>query len=221
MANVSIKFNNKDYLLSCDDGQEESLKSLTKFLDKKYSELKDKLGNIGENKLLLITTIQLIDDYFDLKQRVSQQKEKIDDLANKFQELKRLAIRYKEGKDLTLIATGGILSEAYIVWEELKKLGLEVKLVGMHSIKPIDIDEIKDSVENTGGIVTIEEHNKDGGLGSAVSEVCMDLKMIPKKFLRIGLDNKFSSIVGTQQYLRSRYEIDNKTIVKKVIDMIN
>ena len=88
MANVNIKFNNKDYLLSCDDGQEESLKSLTKFLDKKYSELKDKLGNIGENKLLLITTIQLIDDYFDLKQRVTLQKKKLDELAKKFQELK-------------------------------------------------------------------------------------------------------------------------------------
>ena len=99
MANVSIKFNNKDYLLSCDDGQEESLKNLTKFLDKKYSELKDKLGNIGENKLLLITTIQLIDDYFDLKQRVTQQKKKLDGIANKFQELKKLAIEYKEGKD--------------------------------------------------------------------------------------------------------------------------
>ena len=99
MANVNIKFNNKDYLLSCDEGQEESLKSLTKFLDKKYGELKNKLGNIGENKLLLITTIQLIDDYFDLKQRVAQQKKKLDDLANKFQELKKLAIKYKEGKD--------------------------------------------------------------------------------------------------------------------------
>ena len=99
MANINIKFNNKDYLLSCDDGQEESLKKLTKYLDKKYSELKDKLGNIGENKLLLITTIQLIDEYFDLKQRVTLQKKKIDDLADKFQELKRLAIKYKEGKD--------------------------------------------------------------------------------------------------------------------------
>ena len=99
MANVNIKFNNKDYLLSCDDGQEESLKSLTKFLDKRYSELKDKLGNIGENKLLLITTIQLIDDYFDLKQRVTLQKKKLDELAKKFQELKKLAIKYKEGKD--------------------------------------------------------------------------------------------------------------------------
>ena len=128
--------------------------------------------------------------------------------------------RYKEGKDLTLIVTGGILSEAYIASEELKKLGIEVRLVGMHSIKPIDVDEIKNSALYTGGIVTIEEHNKDGGLGSAVSEVCMDLKMIPNKFLRIGLENKFSSIVGNQQYLRSRYEMDNRAIVKKILDLI-
>mgnify|MGYP003389695653 CR=1 FL=1 len=99
MANVNIKFNNKDYLLSCDDGQEESLKNLTKFLDKKYNELKDKLGNIGENKLLLITTIQLIDEYFDLKKRVTHQKEKLDGIAKKFKELKKLAIEYKAGKD--------------------------------------------------------------------------------------------------------------------------
>jgi cell division protein ZapA len=99
MANVNVKFNNKDYLLSCDDGQEESLKKLTKFLDKKYSELKDKLGNIGENKLLLITTIQLIDDYFDLKQKVADQKTKLDVISNKFKEIKSLAINYKEDKD--------------------------------------------------------------------------------------------------------------------------
>ena len=103
MANVNIKFNNKDYLLSCDEGQEESLKQLTKFLDKKYSELKDKLGNIGENKLLLITTIQLIDEYFDLKQRVTQQKQKLNNLANKFKEMKDLTIKYKESKDDEII----------------------------------------------------------------------------------------------------------------------
>ena len=100
MANVNIKFNNKDYLLSCDDGQEESLKKLTKFLDKKYSDLKDKLGNIGENKLLLITTIQLIDEYFDLKQKITNQKKKLDEISNKFKEIKLLAIRYKDGKDI-------------------------------------------------------------------------------------------------------------------------
>tara|TARA_B100001989_G_C24482259_1_gene435071 strand:+ start:250 stop:696 length:447 start_codon:yes stop_codon:yes gene_type:complete len=102
MANVNIKFNNKDYLLSCDDGQEESLKKLTKFLDKKYAELKDKLGNIGENKLLLITTIQLIDEYFDLKQKVTDQKKKLDEISNKFKEIRSLAIKYKEGKDIEI-----------------------------------------------------------------------------------------------------------------------
>ena len=99
MANVNIKFNNKDYLLSCDDGQEESLKRLTKFLDQKYLELKEKLGNIGENKLLLITTIKLIDEYFDLKQKVSNQKLKLDEISSKFKEIKSLAIENKKDKD--------------------------------------------------------------------------------------------------------------------------
>ena len=99
MANVNIKFNNKDYLLSCDDGQEEDLKSLTKFLDKKYLDLKDKLGNIGENKLLLITSIQVIDEYFDLKKRVQSQKENFEALSLKFKEMRSLAIDYKGGKD--------------------------------------------------------------------------------------------------------------------------
>ena len=99
MANVNIKFNNKDYLLSCDDGQEEGLKTLTRFLDKKYSALKDKLGNIGENKLLLITSIQVIDEYFDLKKRVQSQKENFENLSKKFKEMRSLAIDYKGGKD--------------------------------------------------------------------------------------------------------------------------
>ncbi len=102
MANVNIKFNNKDYLLSCDDGQEESLKKLSQFLDKKYSELKDRLGNIGENKLLLITTIQLIDEYFDLKQKVTKQKTKLDEISNKFKEIRSLAIKYKDDKDIEI-----------------------------------------------------------------------------------------------------------------------
>ena len=99
MANVSIKFNNKDYLLSCDDGQEESLKKLTSFLDKKHNELKDQLGSIGENKLLLITTIKIIDDYFNLKQKVDSQKNKLSEISKKFLEMKSLALQYKKNKD--------------------------------------------------------------------------------------------------------------------------
>tara|TARA_B100000575_G_C23012564_1_gene583239 strand:+ start:75 stop:521 length:447 start_codon:yes stop_codon:yes gene_type:complete len=102
MANVSIKFNGKDYLLSCDDGQEESLKKLTSFLDQKYLELKKKLGNIGENKLLLITAIKLIDEHFDLRRRVKDQKDKLDGLSKKFVELKSLAIKYKDVKEVEI-----------------------------------------------------------------------------------------------------------------------
>ena len=115
MANINIKFNNKDYLLSCDDGQEEDLKNLTKFLDKKYSSLREKLGNIGENKLLLITAIQVIDDYFDLKKRVTSQKDSFENLSTKFKEMKSLVIDYKEGKETEISKLNNEL-------EKLKKM---------------------------------------------------------------------------------------------------
>jgi len=99
MANVNIKFNNKDYLLSCDDGQEEDLKELAKHLDSKYSELKKNLGNIGESKLLLITAIQMVDDYFALNKRVNSKKSEFEKLSIKFKELRSLAINYKDEKE--------------------------------------------------------------------------------------------------------------------------
>ena len=115
MANINVKFNNKDYLLSCDDGQEEDLINLTKFLDKKYSDLKDKLGNIGENKLLLITSIQVIDEYFDLKKRVISQKDSFENLSKKFKEMRSLVLDYKEGKE-------GEISKLNTELEKFKKM---------------------------------------------------------------------------------------------------
>ena len=99
MANVNIKFNNKNYLLSCDDGQEENLKELAIHLDSKYSELKKNLGNIGESKILLITAIQMVDDYFDLNKKVDGKKNEFEKLSIKFKELRSLAINYKEEKE--------------------------------------------------------------------------------------------------------------------------
>ena len=99
MANVNIKFNNKDYLLSCDDEQEENLKELAMHLDSKYSELKKNLGNIGESKLLLITAIQMVDDYFALNKKVDSKKNEFEKLSIKFKELRSLAINYKEEKE--------------------------------------------------------------------------------------------------------------------------
>ena len=102
MANVNIKFNNKDYLLSCDDGQEENLKKLANHLDSKYNKLKNNLGNIGENKLLLITAIQMVDDYFDLFKKVENTKSDFEKLSTRFKELRSLAIQYKDEKDVEI-----------------------------------------------------------------------------------------------------------------------
>ena len=99
MANVSIKFNNKEYLLSCDVGQEENLKDLALHLDTKYNELKKNLGNIGESKLLLITAIQMVDDYFNLSKKIDSKKNDFEKLSIKFKELRSLAINYKEEKE--------------------------------------------------------------------------------------------------------------------------
>ena len=99
MANINIKFNNKDYLLSCEDGQEENLKELANYLDSKYNELKKSLGNIGESKLLLITAIKMVDEYFDLNKKVNSKKNEFEKLSNKFKELRSLAINYRDEKE--------------------------------------------------------------------------------------------------------------------------
>ena len=99
MANINIKFNNKDYLLSCEDGQEENLKELANYLDSKYNELKKSLGNIGESKLLLITAIKMVDEYFDLNKKVNSKKNEFEKLSIKFKELRSLAINYRDEKE--------------------------------------------------------------------------------------------------------------------------
>ena len=99
MGNVNIKFNGKDYLLACDDGQEENLKNLGKHIDKKFENIKKKLGNIGENKLTLINAIQIADDFFALNKKVKKSKSEFEVISNKFKELRSLAIEYKNDKD--------------------------------------------------------------------------------------------------------------------------
>ena len=99
MANITIKFNGKDFLLSCDDGQEEHLEELSLHLNKKFAELKNNLGNIGENKLLLITSIKIMDEYFETKKKIDQKKQELRDLSNKFRELRSLVYEYKDEKE--------------------------------------------------------------------------------------------------------------------------
>ena len=99
MANVSIKFNNKEFLLSCEDGQEEHLEELLIHINQKFNDLKNNLGNLGENKLLLITAVKIMDEYYETKKKVDQKKNELKDLSNKFKELKSLIYDYRDKKD--------------------------------------------------------------------------------------------------------------------------
>tara|TARA_Y100000782_G_scaffold75373_1_gene81329 strand:- start:37 stop:483 length:447 start_codon:yes stop_codon:yes gene_type:complete len=99
MANITIKFNGKEFLLSCEDGQEEHLDELSLQLNNRFNKLKNDLGNIGENKLLLITSIKIMDEYFETKKKIDQRKQELRDLSNKFRELRSLVYEYKDKKE--------------------------------------------------------------------------------------------------------------------------
>ena len=148
MANVNIKFNNKDYLLSCDDGQEASLKKLANHLDLKYSELKKDLGNLGENKLLLITAIKMVDDYFDLFKRVQSKKDDFENLSIKFKELRSLAINYKDEKEIEIGKLKEELEEFKIMVEESKNSYEEILDKTTKSIEKFIENSENDREEN-------------------------------------------------------------------------
>jgi transketolase len=122
-----------------------------------------------------------------------------------------------EGKHLTIITAGGIADVALNAQKEMLKEGVSIRVVSMHTIKPIDKEMILDCSKNTGGIITLEEHSIIGGLGGAVTEVLMQEGIYPNKFKMMGLESKFSTIVGSQEYLRSVNKLD----VSSVVNVIN
>jgi transketolase len=129
------------------------------------------------------------------------------------------SIEVVAGEDLTIITCGRIIEECLEAAKLLKKRGITANVVSMHSIKPIDSNAILSYAKNTNNIITVEEHNKSGGLGSAVSEVLTD-NFSSCKLLRIALEDKYSSIVGSQDYLRSIYKLDAIEIEKKSIELL-
>ena len=139
MANVNIKFNGKEFLLSCDDGQEEHLEELLIQLNQKFNELKNDLGNLGENKLLLITAVKTMDEYHETKKKVEQKKNELRDLSNKFRELKNLVYDYKEKKE----------DEIKILNEKHNNLKLEIEINQKNYEKLIDqtADEISNFID--------------------------------------------------------------------------
>ena len=118
MANVNIKFNGKQFLLSCDDGQEEHLEELSLHLNKKFEDLKSSLGNIGENKLLLISSIKIMDEYYETKKKVEEKKKELKDLSNKFRELKSLIYECRDKKEHEIM---GLNEEQDKLRDEIEK----------------------------------------------------------------------------------------------------
>ena len=126
----------------------------------------------------------------------------------------------KEGTDVCIIVTGGILEEVQKASDFLEADGISIQIISMHTIKPLDIEAILQAATKTSIVVTVEEHTLHGGLGSAVAETLLDHGVYPKGFLRIGLDAGFSSIVGSQKYLRQQYGLDAEAIVQKIRTLV-
>ncbi len=127
----------------------------------------------------------------------------------------------RQGSDVTLLAAGGILGEAVAAAAILIGYGITARVVSAHTVKPLDAKAIAEAARETGGIVTIEEHNLDGGLGGAVSECCMDNGISPRWFLRLGLDNSFAEVIGTQSYQRAAYGLDAAGIANAVVAQLH
>jgi len=125
------------------------------------------------------------------------------------------------GSDLTLVACGGILQEALKAAAELKKRHLLVRVINVHSLKPFKPDLILRAARETGGILTLEEHVVEGGLGSLVAEELLENGVTPKCFVRLGLRSGFSSVVGTQEYLRGVYGLNSEAIIKKAVELMS
>lgn len=125
----------------------------------------------------------------------------------------------REGADFSLIACGGILGEVLSAASSLAEAGVECRVVSAHSLRPFDRSAICGAALETGGIVTVEEHVVEGGLGGLVAETCLEAGCVPRRFARIGLREGFSSVVGSQGFLRSRYGMDAAAISAKVRDL--
>ena len=142
MANVNIKFNGKDFLLSCDDGQEEHLEELSLQINNKFQELKKNLGNIGENKLLLITSIKIMDEYFETKKNINNRKKELLELTEKFKELKSLVYDYKKNKEDEI---NSLSNEQKNFKDEIEKNKIEYEKIISDTA-----DQIENFLEKTG-----------------------------------------------------------------------
>jgi len=136
-------------------------------------------------------------------------------LANGEVELGKMR-HVRAGDDAVIFATGAILSEAIAAADMVLRDGIDVRVIDVHTIKPLDVDGICGAALECGHVFTLEEHVVAGGLGSAVAEACAEGGLALKSFRRIGLGDSFPDLVGDQPYLRARYGLDAASVAKSV-----
>lgn len=126
------------------------------------------------------------------------------------------ARRVKNGDAYTIVATGAILAEALDAANLFENEGISIRVLAVHTIKPLDREELLYASRETGGILTIEEHTTLGGLGGAVAEVLLEADVMPRSFSRMGLNDEFPTIVGDQNFLRKHHGLDSTSIVERI-----
>lgn len=131
-----------------------------------------------------------------------------------------IARRLREGRDLTLIACGGVVSEVAAAAEALAINGISCRVLSMHTVKPLDTAAIEAAARETGGIMTVEENSILGGLGGAVAEVCLESSARPRRFRRLGIADRYTSVVGDQEYLRRETGIDRHSVARAVTELL-
>lgn len=130
------------------------------------------------------------------------------------------ARKLRDGDDITIMASGGIMGEVLAATDRLSEIGIRCRVLSIHTLKPLDQQSVVDASIETGGIITVEEHNIQGGLGGAVAEVALESAHRPRLFRRIGLRDQFSSVVGGQAYLRQRFAMDEQAIYGSVLELL-
>ena len=126
----------------------------------------------------------------------------------------------RDGDDVTLASTGAILGETIAAADRLATLGIRATVLHFATLKPFDDDAIARAVSRTGAVVTLEEHNVIGGLGSAVAEAMAE-HGVGGRLRRLGMPDQFAHAVGSQEYLRDRYGLSASDVVAAAVTLID
>ncbi len=151
--------------------------------------------------------------------RLDKSKAPVNVKKNEQFELGKMRV-VREGKKVVFVSTGGLVGTVLNAANKLEEFGVSAQVVSVHTLKPFDDEGLKKLVSEFDALITIEEHNVVGGLAGVVAESLLQTESYPKKFYKIGLSDTYSSVVGSQDFLRKYYGMDEAAIVEKTLSLL-